>query len=264
MALTDELALAYSTTAGSWQHGPGRIYDRLAEEMVARSPVRVEGRVVLDVGAGTGAASRAAIAAGAARVVALDAAVGMLAHDASRRPPAVLGDARMLPFADASFDVALSAFSLNHLVDPATGLREMARVTRPGGALVAATYAADDTHPVKAEVEETLASRGWSPEPWYDVLRYETAPVLATPEGCADAAAAAGLEARVETVRVAFPQLDVHDLVVWRLGLAQHAPFVARLPWEERQAVAAEAARRLGDGSEPLVRSVLVMVALRP
>jgi SAM-dependent methyltransferase len=262
--LTDDLALAYSTSAGAWQNGPGCIYDRLAEVIVARSPVPVGGRAVLDVGAGTGAATRAALAAGAVRVVALDAAIGMLAHGAARRPPAVVGDARALPFAAASFDVAVSAFSLNHLVDPTTGLREMARVTRSGGALVAATYAADDTHPVKGAVEGALADRGWSPEPWYEVLRSEAAPVLATPEGFASAAATAGLEARVEPLRVAFPDLEVPDLVVWRLGLAQHAPFVARLSHEDREAVASEAAIRLGEEREPLVRSILVLGALRP
>jgi SAM-dependent methyltransferase len=262
--VTAGLALAYSNTAGAWQRGPGPMYDRLAEVVVARSPVPIRGGAVLDVGAGTGAASRAALAAGAARVVALDAAIGMLAHDAARRPPAVVGDARTLPFASSSFDAAVAAFSLNHLADPATGLREMARVTRPGGALVAATYAADDTHPVKGAVEAALAARGWSPEQWYTLMRTEAAPLLATPEGCAAAAATAGLDARVEAVRVAFPDLDVHDLVDWRLGLAQHAPFVARLPAQERQAVATEAAARLGDAGPSLVRSILVVAAVRP
>lgn len=262
--MTAGLALAYSTTAGEWQRGPGPIYDRLAEVVVSRSPVPLRGRAVLDVGAGTGAASRAALAAGATRVIALDAAIGMLAHDAVRRPPAVVGDARALPFARWSFDAAVAAFSLNHLADPAAGLREMARVTRSGEALVAAAYAVDDTHPVKSAVEAALAARGWSPEPWYTSLRTEAAPMLATPEGCAAAAAAAGLDARVEAVRVPFLDLDVDDLVAWRLGLAQHAPFVARLPAEERQAVASEAAARLGDTLAPLERSILVLSALSP
>ncbi len=260
--MTDALAAAYSATGGAWQQGPGRIYDRLAEAVVARSRGSLGGCRVLDLGAGTGAASRAALAAGAAQVVAVDAALGMLAHDAPRRPPAVAGHALALPFARSTFDAAVAAFSLNHLTEPAAGLREMARVTRPGGVLLAATYAADDTHPVKAAVEAALAGRGWAPEAWYSALREETAPLLATLDGCAAAAAAAGLDATIEPVRVSFSDLAVHDLVAWRLGMAQHAPFLARLAPHDRDAVVADAVAILGDAVPPLVRSILVVRAL--
>lgn len=262
--MTAGAAAAYSATGGAWERGPARLYDRLAEVLVGRCPAPVRGCRVLDVGAGTGAASRGALAAGAAVVVAVDAAVGMLAHDAARRPPAAVGDVLALPFAGAAFDAAIAAFSLNHLADPAAGLHEMARVTRPGGGLVAASYAADDGHPVKAAVEEALTTRGWTPEPWYTALRKGAAPRLATLDACAAAAAAAGLDARVEAIGVPFPDLDVHDLVAWRLGLAQHAPFVARLAPAERDAVAIDAVARLGRAVAPLVRSILVLGAVRP
>ena len=255
---------AYSATGGAWQRGPGRIYDRLAEVLVARCPVPVHGCRVLDVGAGTGAATRGALAAGAALVVGVDAAVGMLVHDAASRPPAAVGDLLALPFAGSAFDASIAAFSLNHLADPAAGLTEMARVTRPGGGLVAAAYAADDDHPVKAAVEAALTARGWAPEPWYTALREELAPRLATLDACDAAAAAAGLDAGVEAIRVPFPGLDARDLVAWRLGLAQHAPFLARLSPDEHDAVVAEAVARLGDAVVPLVRSILVLRAVRP
>jgi SAM-dependent methyltransferase len=261
MALSGGTAAAYSTTGAAWQHGPGRIYDRLAEVLVARAPVPLEGGRVLDVGAGTGAATRAALAAGAAGVVAVDAAVGMLAHDAGRRPPAIAADARALPFAASTFDAAVAAFSLNHLTDPATGLREMARVTRPGGSLLVSAYADDDTHPVKGAVEAALTARGWEPEPWYGALKFEAAPLLATVEGCAAVVAAAGLEATVEPLRVPFSELAADELVAWRLGLAQHAPFVARLAPADQAAVAADALARLGP-APPLTRSILVISAI--
>lgn len=264
MALTGAVAAAYSAAGEAWQRGPDRIYDRLARVLVAASPVSLGRARVLDVGAGTGAASRAALAAGAAAVVALDAAFGMLAHGAGERPPAAVGDLIALPFADAAFDAAVAAFSLNHLADPATGLREMARVTRRGGPLLAASYAADDTHPVKPAVEAALATRGWGPEPWYLEMRANATAALATVGHARAAAAGAGLDASAEVVRVPFPDLGPHDLVAWRLGLAQHAPFVARLPPGERDAVVAEALRRLGDHPPPLVRSVVVMRAIRP
>ena len=257
------ISAAYSATAGAWERGPARIYDTLAEVLVGRSPITLSGARVLDVGAGTGAASRAACAAGASVVVAVDTAVGMLAHDAATRPAAVAGDALALPFARGTFDAAIAAFSLNHLSSPVTGFQEMVRVTRPGGSLLAATYAVDDAHPVKEAVNEALAARGWAPQPWYAALQADAIPLLATPAGCAAAAEAAGLEARVEAVQVAFPDLDAADLVAWRLGMAQHAPFVAGLPPQDREALVAEAIDRLGR-PPVLVRSIVVVSALRP
>lgn len=260
----DRVSAAYSATGAAWQQGPGRIYDRLAEVVVTASPVAPKGGRSLDLGAGTGAATRALLAAGAAAVVAVDAAVGMLAHEAPDRPPAVAGDAVALPFAAASFDVTVAAFSLNHLTDPAAGLREAARVTRPGGGIVASAYAADDDHPVKQAVEAALAARGWEPEPWYRAVREQAAPKLATAGAAREAAAAAGLDADADTHRVPFPELGPADLVAWRLGLAQHAPFLSSLPSGERTAVADEAVDRLGDGWPPLVRSIVILRAVRP
>jgi SAM-dependent methyltransferase len=254
-------AAAYSATGGWWERGPARIYDRLAEVLVGCSPVPLAGARVLDVGAGTGAATRAARAAGAAAVVAVDAAFGMLAHDAATRPPAAVGDVLALPFVASAFDATVAAFSLNHLSAPARGLREMARVTRTGGAVLAATYAEDDAHPVKEAVAAALAARGWSPEPWYRSLAAATLPLLASPAGFGAAAAEGGLTATVEAVRVPFPNLEAADLVAWRLGLAQHAPFVAGLSQEQRSAVVSDAIDRLGD-PPPLVRSVLVLTAV--
>lgn len=255
-------AAAYSVTGGLWERGPARIYDRLAAALVSRSPVPLGGRRVLDVGAGTGAASRAALGARAAGVVAVDAAYGMLAHEAAARPAAVVGDLLALPFAPSTFGAAVAAFSLNHVADPVAGLREMARVTTAGGTVLAATYAEDDDHPAKEAVAAALATRGWAPEPWYRAMATTVVPLLATAERFARAAAQAGLAADVEALRVPFPELDATDLVAWRLGMVQHAPFVAKLPDDERRAVVADALDRLGDRPAPLVRSILVLRAV--
>lgn len=255
-------AAAYSATGGRWERGPARIYDRLAAVLVGLSPVALDGRRVLDVGAGTGAASKAALAAGAAGVVAVDAAHGMLAHDAAARPPGVVGDILALPFGAAAFGAAVAAFSLNHVHSPADGLREMARVTEAGGVVLAATYAEDDDHPVKEAVAAALADRGWVPEPWYRSMAATLAPLLATPERFAAAAGEAGLAADVRARRVPFDHLGTMDLIAWRLGLSQHAPFVATLSEAQRRDVVADALSRLGDAPVPLVRSILVLTAV--
>jgi SAM-dependent methyltransferase len=101
-----------------------------------------EGGVVVDVGCGTGRALRPLRHATgpAGTVIAIDVTAEMLSH---ARPAAleasaalVLADARSLPLADASADAVFAAGLINHLPDPEAGLRELARVTRPGGRLV--------------------------------------------------------------------------------------------------------------------------------
>jgi SAM-dependent methyltransferase len=47
-----------------------------------------------------------------------------------------VGDVASLPFAEASFDAAVSTFSLHHWPEPARGLAEVYRVLRPGGVAV--------------------------------------------------------------------------------------------------------------------------------
>lgn len=260
---TASLAEAYSATGGAWQHGPGRVYDRLAAEIVGRCPFPLAGARVLDLGAGTGAASRAAARTGAS-VVATDVAAGMLAFDAASRPPAAVGDALDLPFADRSFAAVVAAFSLNHVGDPASALREAWRVLAPGGWVAVAAYAEDDAHPVKGAVEGALADRGWQRPRWYDRLRVDSIPLLATVERAEEAAAAAGIAgATALHLRVAFPDLSARDLVEWRLGMAQVAPFLRRLAPSDRAAVVDDALARLGTSPPPLVRAVILLTATR-
>ncbi|MET0148472.1 MAG: class I SAM-dependent methyltransferase, partial [Acidimicrobiales bacterium] len=121
------MGAAYSAGATAWGDGPTRVYQRLAELLVAFSPVPLAGRLVLDLGSGTGVGTRAAQAAGAG-VVATDLVPAMLRVDQATRPPASVGDIRQLPFRANAFDVVLAPFVLNHLDDPADGVREAARV----------------------------------------------------------------------------------------------------------------------------------------
>lgn len=102
---------------------------------------------VLDAGAGTGAFVGALLDATGEepRVDLVDLSPAMLARGraavASRGGPVETcrADLRALPHASGAFDVALSAHALEHLPDPVEGLRELVRVVRPGGAVVAVT-----------------------------------------------------------------------------------------------------------------------------
>jgi len=91
----------------------------------------------LDVGCGTGALSAAVLETCAPRaVVGVDPSEGFLATARSRLPAHVVlhrATASQLPLPDAAVDVAASALVLNFVPDPPAALREMARVTAPGG-----------------------------------------------------------------------------------------------------------------------------------
>jgi SAM-dependent methyltransferase len=111
----------------------------------------VAGRDVLEVGCGAGQCSRWLTARGA-RAVGVDLSAGMLrrgrllgGRPGSPRPPFVQADARHLPFADASFDLACSAYgAIPFVADPGLLMAEAARVLRPGGRWVFSI-----THPTR-------------------------------------------------------------------------------------------------------------------
>jgi ubiquinone/menaquinone biosynthesis C-methylase UbiE len=253
------LADAYSATGAAWQAGPGRIYDRLADTLLDHAPSSMAGRLALDVGAGTGAASRAIRRAGGTPI-ALDLARGMLAFDQGHRPPAVVSDARRLPIASGTCGAVVAAFSYNHLTDPERALAEGRRVLAPGGFLLASAYANGDSHPVKDAVDRAAQEMGWRQDPWVTSLKASAIPHLATVEGAQRAVLAAGLAAEVRAVDVAFPELDAEQLVAWRMGMAQVAPFLAARTDAERRFVANRALELLGE-PEVLVRRIIVIAA---
>lgn len=97
---------------------------------------------VLDVATGTGDVALALSRTHPdARIVGLDPSAGMLevgrskvdAAGLGQRIELVEGDAQDMPFATDTFDGACIAFGIRNVPDRARGLREMARVTRPGG-----------------------------------------------------------------------------------------------------------------------------------
>jgi hypothetical protein len=136
-------------------------------------------------------------------------------------------------------------------------------VVRPGGPLLAASYAADDSHPVKQAVQGALSDAGWSPPPWYVHLLREVSPTLATVESCRAVIDEVGFDGSVHALRIPFPDLAPDDLVGWRLGMAQHAPFFDALPEATRMTVVRDALDRLGPSTTPLVRSILTIAGVK-
>jgi demethylmenaquinone methyltransferase/2-methoxy-6-polyprenyl-1,4-benzoquinol methylase len=130
-AMFDRISPVYDAMNRVMTAGLDRRWRRLTAEAVV-----VPGAEVLDACCGTGDLALAAERAGG-RVTGLDFSERML--ERARRKSAsvrwVRGDALALPFADGSFDAATVGFGIRNVDDLEAGLRELARVLRPGGRL---------------------------------------------------------------------------------------------------------------------------------
>ena len=136
-AMFDGIARRYDLTNDVISLGQARRWRAATIRAVDARP----GDRVLDLAAGTGTSSEPFAAAGV-DVVPCDFSVGMLREGKRRRPdlPFTAGDATRLPFADAAFDAVTISFGLRNVVDTGAALREMLRVTRPGGRLVVTEF----------------------------------------------------------------------------------------------------------------------------
>jgi demethylmenaquinone methyltransferase / 2-methoxy-6-polyprenyl-1,4-benzoquinol methylase len=107
--------------------------DRRWRRLTAQAAVR-PGDKVLDACCGTGDLALAGRAAGG-EVVGVDFSEAMLARARRKAPEIewVRGDAAALPFPDESFDAVTVGFGIRNLADLEGGLRELARVLKPGG-----------------------------------------------------------------------------------------------------------------------------------
>jgi demethylmenaquinone methyltransferase/2-methoxy-6-polyprenyl-1,4-benzoquinol methylase len=134
-SMFDGVARRYDITNTVLSLGQDRLWRKATRAALGIAP----GDAVLDLAAGT-AVSTVELAHSGAWCVAADFSVGMLAAGAARDVPKVAGDATRLPFADESFDAVTISFGIRNVVDHAAGLRELARVTRPGGRLVVCEF----------------------------------------------------------------------------------------------------------------------------
>ena len=246
---------AYDRSATSWRQGPEAVYARLAEALVGVAPVSLRGARVLDVGAGTAVAARAALARGAGSAVATDIAAQMLRG----RPPevsAVLADGALLPFADGTFDLAVAAFCLGHMADPQAALREIRRVAP---AVLASAFPPGPAHPVKTAVDAAFSRVGFKAPAWYQHQKDELEPRVDDPDALTQLARAAGFgEVQVHRLDVDTGLRTPAAVVDWRLGMAHLAPFAEQLDPDLLRRARTEAEEAVGH----LMPVVIPMVAL--
>ncbi len=131
----DVAADAYDRYMGAWSR-------ELAPKLVDLVAVR-PGMRVLDVGCGPGAVVAALLdrlEPGA--IAAVDPSVSFVGAVRGRYPGVDVrpATAEALPYPDATFDIALAQLVVHFMQDPVAGLREMARVTRPGGLVAACVW----------------------------------------------------------------------------------------------------------------------------
>jgi SAM-dependent methyltransferase len=134
--------MSFTVGADAYDRFMGRYSVRLAPLLADLAGVQA-GQRALDVGCGPGALTGELVARlGAEAVAAVDPSEPFV--DAAReRHPGVdvrRAAAEELPFPDAEFDVALAQLVVHFMADPIGSLREMARVTRPGGGVVACVW----------------------------------------------------------------------------------------------------------------------------
>lgn len=134
-SMFDAVARRYDITNTVLSLGRDRAWRRATRSALSIGP----GDTVLDLAAGT-AVSTVELAKSGAWCVAADFSIGMLQAGLERPVPMVGADATKLPFADEVFDAVTISLGLRNVVDHSAGLREMARVTKPGGRLVVCEF----------------------------------------------------------------------------------------------------------------------------
>jgi demethylmenaquinone methyltransferase/2-methoxy-6-polyprenyl-1,4-benzoquinol methylase len=149
----DGVAARYDLTNDVLSLGQSRLW----RKAVAQALDVLPGERVLDLGAGTGTSSLPFAAAGGT-VVPCDFSLGMLREGKKRHPelPLTAGDATRLPFADGVFDAVTISFALRNVQDTDAALREMLRVTKPGGRLVVCEFSRPTLAPLRTVYIEYL------------------------------------------------------------------------------------------------------------
>ncbi|MFD7555990.1 MULTISPECIES: demethylmenaquinone methyltransferase [unclassified Streptomyces] len=152
-SMFDDVAANYDLTNDVLSLGQDRVWRKEVAKAVAARP----GHKVLDLAAGT-ATSSLPFAATGAYVVPCDFSLGMLREGKKKHPwlPLTAGDATKLPFKDDVFDSVTISFGLRNVQDTEGALRELYRVTKPGGKVVICEFSQPTWAPFRTVYMEYL------------------------------------------------------------------------------------------------------------
>ncbi|MEV2253101.1 demethylmenaquinone methyltransferase [Streptomyces sp. NPDC050147] len=152
-SMFDDVAERYDLTNDVLSLGQARLWRKEVAKAVDARPAQK----VLDLAAGTATSSQPFARAGA-YVVPCDFSLGMLQVGKARHPwmPFTAGDATKLPFKDDTFDAVTISFGLRNVQETVQALREMYRVTKPGGRVVICEFSHATWAPFRTVYEEYL------------------------------------------------------------------------------------------------------------
>jgi SAM-dependent methyltransferase len=134
--------VSFEVTADAYMRFMGQYSEPLAPRFADLAGIH-EGQRVLDVGCGPGALTAELVnRVGAASVSAVEPSASFAAAVRQRLPGVEIRQsaAEQLPFPDGTFDAALAQLVVHFMADPVQGLREMRRVTSPGGTVAACVW----------------------------------------------------------------------------------------------------------------------------
>jgi SAM-dependent methyltransferase len=235
--------MSFDVAGSAYGRFMGRYSEPLAVPFATFADVAA-GQRILDVGCGPGAlTAQLSSLTDPALVAAVDPSPQFVAAVSQRCPAAEVrcAAAEMLPFRDDTFDAALAELVVHFMSHPVTGLREMARVSRPGGRVVACVWdgptgALGPFWKAVHEIDPGANDESRLPR----ARRGHLAELFA-------AAELSDIESAPISVDVVHPSF-AEWWEPYTLGVGPAGDYVARLQASDRARLAATARAALGDG----------------